>query len=309
MALLKLENVGKRTNGKWTLWDINLEINSGEILGVFGRSESGKTTLGRIVAGVDEPTNGAIFFHDPEFGTFHPSIALSTPACAPDLTAYENLEMFACMWGIPRRKRAKQITFLLELLRLDEYRIARTNTLSAGAMKRLELARALLADSPLVVIDGLIDSLDQDLLEKFWDYLLTLRREEMKSALILTSSSKIAEMCERIAVMHRGRLGFVGRPDDFKRVAGEDMVVLGDVGSPMVKKKIQEQFALIVREEDGFLSFRVSNGERMVGDLLSEFGGNLSCVYLKRPTLDDALDTMSGDKYTVVAGSGGLGVD
>lgn len=301
MALLKLENLGKRINRKWTLWDVNLEINPGEILGVFGRSESGKSMLGRIVAGIDEQTSGSISFRDPEIGTFIPSIALSTPAYAPEFSVYENLEMFACLWGIPGKKRANQISFLLELLKLSEHRDAKPGDLSTGTIKRMELARALLADSPLLIIDGLFDSMDQNILDKLWDYMLAMRRDENKSVMILTASNKIAEMCEKIAVMHRGSVGFVGRPNEFRRMAGEDMVVLGDVGSPLIKKNIQEQFALVVREEDGFLSFRVSNGERVIGDLLAEFGSELSCVYLKRPTLDDALDAMSADTYTVFA--------
>lgn len=293
MALVKLENLGKRKNGKWTLWDVDLEINTGEILGVFGRSESGKSTLGRVISGLEEQTTGGVLFHDPQIGQFVPSMALNDPAFAGELTVYENMEMFAALLEIPRKKRSNEISFLLELMKVSQYRTCRLNTLSDGAIRRLEIARALLADSPLTIIDGLIDYLDKDLLEKLWNHLLILRREEKKSFVILTSSSRIAEMCDRIAIIQNGRIGFVGKADDCRKMAGEDMIVLGEIGDPLVKQNIQEQFALVIREEDGFLSFRVDNAEKTIGDLLGEYGDKLSCVYLKRPTLDDALDSIS----------------
>ena len=151
-----------------------------------------------------------------------------------------------------------------------------------------------MADAPVLVIDCLLDTLDRRVLERLWDYLLKIRREEGKCMIIFTSRGRIAEMCGKIAVMHRGRLMFIGRPDDFRRAAGEDMVVLGDMADPAVKSRISEKLSVVVKEEDGFLSFKVSNGERAITDLLAEFGGELNCVYLKRPTLDDALDVIAG---------------
>ncbi len=107
-------------------------------------------------------------------------------------------------------------------------------------------------------------------------------------------------------MIYRGRIRFIGRPDDFRRLAGEDLVVLGNVNNPLLRNRIQERLSVLIKEQDGFLSFRVNNGERMVGDLLSEFGTDVSCVYLKRPTLEDALNVLSSDTQGVAANIGGL---
>ena len=284
------------------LWEVSLQINAGEIVGILGRSDSGKSTLARILAGLVKPTSGSVSFGDGnQEAAFQMSVALSSPAYAGDLTVYENLDMFARLWLVSGRRRARQIPFLLELLNLTDWRNSQASCLSEGALKRLEIARSLLADSPIVVIDSLLDSLDSEVFEKLWDHLLNLRRNELKSIIVLTTSGKVAEMCPRIAVIHRGRIGFIGRPGDFRRLAGEDVVVLGQVGSPLVKNAIQEQLSVVIKEEDGFLSFRVANGERMVSELLSEFGGDLSCVYLKRPTLEDALNVLASGGGNVTA--------
>ena len=102
-----------------------------------------------------------------------------------------------------------------------------------------------------------------------------------------------------------GKIGFLGRPEDFRRLAGEDVVVLGDMANPLTRSRIAEQLSVVIQEEDGFLSFRVANGERVVGELLSEFGNEMSCVYLKRPTLEDALDVLARGGSSVAAGTGG----
>jgi ABC-type multidrug transport system ATPase subunit len=149
------------------------------------------------------------------------------------------------------------------------------------------------------VIDGLLDSLDPPIREKLWEHLLWLRRERDKSFVVFTSSASVAELCGRLAVIHKGRMVFVGRPDDFRRLGGEDLIVLGDLTSPALRKRVEERLSVVIKEEEGFLSFRVANGEKMVSDLLAEFGSDVDCVYLKRPTLHDALDVLAANSPAV----------
>lgn len=305
MALLTLNNVGLRRGGKWALWDVCLEVEPGEIAVVFGRSGSGKTSLARVVAGLEQPTSGSVF-PDPTDGLAgipHRLVSLASerPAYAPELTVYENLDAFAALWGTPRAKRAKQITSLLELLGLADRRAAVTAGLNPGALRRFEIARALTADCPLIVIDSLLDGLDPDVFERLWEHLLALRRSGTRSVLAATASAKVAETAGRTAVLHRGRVVFDGSPDNLRRLAGEDVVVMGGVEDPSARDRIRDRFSLVIREEDGFLSFRTAGGERIASDLLAEFGSEVSCVYLKRPTLDDALDALAGGAPEVTA--------
>ncbi|MFQ3549998.1 MAG: ABC transporter ATP-binding protein [Armatimonadota bacterium] len=300
MAVLSIQNLKKRMNGRWILWDINLEISSAEIMAVLGKSDSGKTTLAKIIAGLDMADGGDIRILDEDNHQIKCPIALQKPAYVPQLTIYQNLDMFASLWGIPRRIKSKKIPFLLELLNLSDSRSLRPINVSSGALVKLELARALLPESQFVIIDSLLDNLDHNVYEKVWDYILETRRNNGRSYIIFTSNGKVSEMCNRLAVIHKGRFGFIGRPDDLRRLAGEDMVVLTDLHNPLLRNKLQEQFSMVVKEEDGYLSVRVSNGEKALTDLVTEFGSELGCVYLKRPTLEDALDIISNENTSVL---------
>ncbi len=302
MAILSAQNVYMRIGGKYVLWDVSLEIDYGEIVGVFGRSNSGKTVLARILAGYDEPTSGKVTFGPDRMNTAKwVSTALSTPAAAPELTVYENLEMFASLWEVPRKKRGRQIAYLLELLLLAGQRSRRTSELSLGARVRLELARALIADAPLIIVDSLLDFLDPCIREKLWEYFLTLRRNERKSFVIMSSSSRVAELCERIIALNNGRIAYVGCPDGFRNIAGDDIIVLGDLSNTALKNRIAERLSVVIQEEEGFLSFRVAKGDQVASELLAEFGPEVGLVYLKRPTLDDALDVLSSSSTSIVA--------
>jgi len=278
----------------------------GEIVACFGRSGSGKTLLARAIAGLVPLSSGKVEFDDVADGSFsEASLAFSRPGYAGELTVNENLWLFAQISNVPRKYRAKRITFLMEMLQIDGYRSKRTATAPAGVLNRMEIARALLVDAPMILLDGLLETLDPEIYRKLWGYLLSLRRDDERAVLVMTTSGRIAQACDRVLALHKGRMQFIGRPDDLRRLAGQDMIVLGNIGSPSVRRHLQEQFSVVINEGDGFLSFRVSDGDEVVGSLLGEFGSDLGCVYLKRPSLEDALDVVSGGSEAVLVGQFG----
>ncbi len=294
MALMSVNNIGRRIGGRWLLRDVNLVLDQGEALSVFGPSGSGKSLLARIIAGIDAPDKGQVTLKT-EAGVGSVSLALQEHGLASQLTVYENMIFFAELSGLPHRTRARKVSFLLDLMRLTDLRGIKASQISHGAAARLEIARALLPDSSVYVFDSLLDSLSPGLVERLWDHLLALRRDHGAAILIVTASGKIAQMCSKMAVLVGGGVGYFGPPEEFRRMAGDDMVVVGDVKNPFIKNRIREQFAVTVSEEDGFLSFRAGSADKIVADLLSEFGADLGCVYLKRPTLEDALEVSMGD--------------
>lgn len=294
MALMSVNNLGRRIGNRWLLRDVNLELEREEALSVFGPSGSGKSILARVLAGIDIPDRGAVVLK-PEAGVGGVSLALQDFGLAKQLTVYENLIFFAELAGLPHRTRSRKVSYLMDLLRLGDLRSTKASHISNGAAVRVEIARALLPESSVYAFDSLLDMLSPGLVERLWDYLLSLRREHGAAILIVTASGRIAQMCSQMAVLVGGSIGYSGPPEEFRQMAGDDMVVVGDVKNPFIKDRIREQFAMTISEQDGFLSFRAGSSDKVVADLLSEFGADLGCVYLKRPTLEDALEVSMGE--------------
>jgi len=311
MSLVTLNGVSLRTGGKWLLWDIGLSIEPGDLLALFGRCGAGKSTLAKVLAGYLKPTRGSIDWSLSENSDIGRSSRLSqkqqrvgfgfqNPAFAPELTIYENLCFFASLSGLRGHVRSKRVAYLLELVGLASRRNDKPLDLSAGELKRAEIARLFLSESQVTIIDALLDSLERPVLEKVWEHILAQRRDVGRTFVVSTACSHVATLCPRIAVMHRGRIAFVGRPEDFRKLGGEDMLVLTELCSPDLRARIAERLSVVIKEEEGFLSFRVANGEQAISSLLAEFGSEIGCVYLRRPTLDDALDVLERGPDNVV---------
>lgn len=298
MPLLSVKNLSLRNGSRWLLRDVNLELDSGGALSVFGPAGSGKSLLAGVLAGLIQPYKGDIVVASSD-GKVEISAAMQDFGLADELTVYENLMFFAQMAGLPGRLRSKKVSFLVEMLRLGNVRNDRASEISGNTAVRIEIARALIKDSAVYCIDGLLDTLSPETLEHLWDYLLELRRDNGAGLVVMTGSGRIAQMCSQTAVLVNGNIGFFGETEEFRRMAGEDMVVIGNIGSPLVRNRIKEQFAVMVSEEEGFLSFRVANSDKVVADILNEYGSDVGCVYLKRPTLDDALEVSMGSALHV----------
>lgn len=288
-------HVSLALRGRTVLKGINLQIFQGEIFGIYGRSGSGKTSLMRALIGLESPVSGRVSIQteeedDSAWIESIPAAAMQTPAAAPDLTVQENLQLFSRLWGLPRRGRASRIARYLEMLDLTELRGRRSRDLPYGAKLRLELARALLPESLIVMIDSLLETLHGQVRLNVWRHLQAQARSGA-AVIITTSSPREVGMCDRMAVLNHGRLEYVGTPDELLRSAKPDLVVVQAVRPPLVRDKIKEKLAVNVEERDGGLVFSTSDGEAAVREIMSEMGSDVSLIYLRRPDLADVLET------------------
>jgi len=242
---------------------------------------------------LDAPDSGRVAIRtedeDSVWAEAVPSIALQTPGAAPDLTVDENLQLFARLWGIGRKGRSSRIARFREMLELAEQRKRIVRDLSYGERIRLELARALLPESPITIIDSHLETLSERLRRSVWKHLHG--RARAGAAIIVgTASAREAELCERLAVLRKGRLVFVGPPEELTRSVGPEKVVVQAVRPPLVSEKIKEKLGIAVQERDGGVVFATSEGSEAARRILGEMGSDISAVYLRRPSLADALE-------------------
>ncbi|HZR39962.1 MAG TPA: ABC transporter ATP-binding protein, partial [Ktedonobacteraceae bacterium] len=157
--LIKIQHVSKRYRNVNALSDFTLEIPRGTIYGLIGPNGAGKTTLLRILAALIAPTTGQVWFENEELSRSPSAIQRKVGympdffGVYPDLTSTEYLEFYAGIHGIPRHKHKRVIADLLELVDLSTKRDEMVETLSRGMKQRLCLARALVHDPEVLLLD------------------------------------------------------------------------------------------------------------------------------------------------------------
>jgi ABC-2 type transport system ATP-binding protein len=210
--MIKVQNVSKRYRKVNALSELSLEIPQGSVYGLIGPNGAGKTTLLRILAALISPTTGQVWFNGEEVSqsptAIHRRVGYMPDffGVYPDLTSIEYLEFYAGIHGIPRKKRARIITDLLELVDLSSKRDALVETLSRGMKQRLCLARALIHDPDILLLDEPASGLDPRARVELRELLRTL--QGMGKTVIISSHIllELAEMCTDIAIMQGGRL-------------------------------------------------------------------------------------------------------
>lgn len=221
--MIKIQNVWKRYRSVNALSDFSLEIPQGSIYGLIGPNGAGKTTLLRILAALLAPTLGQVWFDGQEVSKA-PSIIQRKVGYMPDffgvypdLTSTEYLEFYAGIHGIPRQKRPRIISDLLELVDLSAKRDALVETLSRGMKQRLCLARALVHDPEILLLDEPASGLDPRARVELRELLRTL--QGMGKTVIISSHIllELAEMCTDVAIVQSGRLVVSGNVDQVSR--------------------------------------------------------------------------------------------
>jgi ABC-2 type transport system ATP-binding protein len=224
--MINIQHIYKRYRSVHALEDLSLEIPQGAIYGLIGPNGAGKTTLLRILGALIPPTTGQVWFGNEEVTQSPSTIQRKVGympdffGVYPDLTSEEYLEFYAGIHGIARRKRASVVSDLLELVDLTPKRDALVETLSRGMQQRLCLARALIHDPDVLLLDEPASGLDPRARVEFRELLRTL--QGMGKTIVISSHIllELAEMCSDIAIIRAGQLVMAGNVEQVTHSLG-----------------------------------------------------------------------------------------
>jgi ABC-2 type transport system ATP-binding protein len=202
---------------------LNLEIHENEIFGFLGPNGAGKTTTIKMLLGLIHPTEGRAWLFDENIG--HREVKnkvgflSETPYFYDYLKGAEFLDFYAQLFNLPEEVRRKRIDELLELVGLSEARSMPLRKFSKGMIQRIGMAQALLNDPELVILDEPMSGLDPLGRKEIRDLILRLKQEG-KTIFFSTHILPDVEMiCDRVGIIHRGRLLDVGRLDEIMKTA------------------------------------------------------------------------------------------
>jgi len=209
-----------------SLKSVNLEIRKGEIFGLLGPNGAGKTTLLNILMGLIIPDSGEIFIKGKRVRrNFDLRMKRIMNMCSglPNfpwcLTVYEILRFYAFLYGVDKREAQARIDYLMEKLELERVRNVRFDELSTGNKQRLSLAKSLLNNPELLLLDEPTIGLDPDISVKIRQFIKEMNREHGITIILTTHYMKEAEeLCDRIAFIKDGRIIAVGTKDYFQGI-------------------------------------------------------------------------------------------
>ncbi|HEX8266427.1 MAG TPA: ABC transporter ATP-binding protein [Pyrinomonadaceae bacterium] len=219
-AAASVRGLSKSFGKATVLEDINFEVNEGESLVLLGASGSGKTTILRIIAGLEEPDTGSVILHGRDV-TSVPArergvgVIFQDYALFPRMTVEKNIS-----YGLRIRKRAKKeiketVDRLIELVRLDEHRKKYPSQLSGGQQQRVAIARTLAYNPQVLLFDEPFGALDAQIRTRLRREIRSLLKEINVPAIFITHDQEEAlELGDRIAVLNAGRLEQIGTPDE-----------------------------------------------------------------------------------------------
>jgi ABC-2 type transport system ATP-binding protein len=214
---------------------VNLSIAPGEMYGLLGPNGAGKTTTIRMITTLLTPATGSVRVFGIDAAA-RPMLVRRVIGYVPqalsadaNLTGIENVELFARLFDVPRRERKRRVTDALDAMGLSEAAGRLAGTYSGGMVRRLELAQSLISAPRLLVLDEPTVGLDPIARGVVWEYIAKLRNEHQMTVLMTTHYMDEADAyCDRISLMHRGKIRITGTPGELRSGLGDD-ATLDDV--------------------------------------------------------------------------------
>jgi len=221
MTQIRLKEIVKRYGETLALDHVNLEVDKGEVLAVLGPNGAGKTTLLKIVAGIEEPTNGEIYYGDlrVEKGysafirqrctmVFQKTVVFNAPV-------FDNVAYGLKIRGLPKNKMEAKVHEALKLVKLEGYKKRLAKKLSGGEQRRLSLARALVLEPEVLLLDEPTADLDPAATSIIEEVIRHMDKETETTILIATHNmAQVGNIAEKVALMRNGKIIEIGPAEE-----------------------------------------------------------------------------------------------
>jgi len=312
----------RRDNGRpaprtLALDGVSFQVNPGEVFGILGPNGGGKTTLFRILSTMLRPSAGGdrsagsanIMGHsvltEPAKVRTQLGVVFQNPSLDGKLTAIENLRHQGRLYGLGGFELSKRIDHWLEYFGLSDRQNEYVERFSGGMRRKLEVAKALLHEPSLLLMDEPATGLDPAARRDLWQKLSELREKKGMTIALTTHLMDEADHCDRLAIICEGKLVAVDTPGNLKARIGGDVVTVepeaagnGD-GADQLASEITERFGpwdegappTVV---DGRVRFEKPDGARVVAEVAAAYPGKIRSLTVGRPTIEDVFLRLTG---------------
>ena len=295
--VVKAEGLRKTFGSLVAVDDISFHVLPGECFGILGPNGAGKTSTIRMIYGFSPMTGGSLSVLGGDVSSGWRAIKARIGVCQqennldPDLTVQQNLEVFARYFDIPKGEARERAAELLSFIALEHRKDSTVTDLSGGMMRRLVLARALINDPELLILDEPTTGLDPQSRHQVWDRLEKLRAQGLSILLTTHYMDEASRLCDRLVIMDHGRILVEGKPLDLVRQhVGHDVI---EVAWPSDALRAYVQSEPVVYEDLGHrIIIYGQESDRMFRTISEEYC-NGGCI-LRMATLEDVFLKLTG---------------
>lgn len=288
----------------------SFEIEDGELFGLLGPNGAGKTTLVRCLANLLIPNDGEIKIFGKSFSkdplSIRRQIGITTGGERTlywKLSGRDNLSFFAALYGLYGKEKEKRIDYLMEFLGLKDFENERVERYSSGMRQKISLARALLHDPKILLLDEPTLGLDPQFSRFIRGFIKEELSERQGKTILLTTHymDEADELCARIAFINKGKIVEINTPSGFKKEIPHKEVLevryLGSINPTGVEQmKSVEKISVTSKDGVSYLKVITPRGEDILADLIELLREEVKIlsIDLKEPTLEDVFIYITG---------------
>jgi ABC-2 type transport system ATP-binding protein len=285
------------------LGGVGFSVARGELFALLGPNGGGKTTLFKILSTLMPPTSGTVWVLGDDLARHvervrqHLGVVFQHPSLDHKLTVLENLYHHGYLYGLSKTELRSRAQAMLTRLGVHERAHDLVETLSGGLQRRVELAKSFLHRPEILILDEPNTGLDPGARRDFMHYLRYLRDQEGVTILLTTHFMEDAERCDRVGILHDGKLVAIGTPEAMKERIGGDIVVLQSPDPHGLQKKLRERFGCESTLVDGTLRVERPRGHEFIRDVVEAFPHDITAASFGKPTLEDVFIHLTLQSY------------
>jgi len=282
--------------------DVTFSVADGEIFGLLGPNGGGKTTLFRILSTLLEPSGGTARVGGHDVATEAAAVraclgvVFQSPSLDPQLTVEENLRYGGNLYGLRGAALETRLREMAEALRVEDRLSDRVKTLSGGLQRRVEIAKSLLPRPRVLLLDEPSTGLDPVARVDLWSILEQLRGRFGMTVVWTTHLMDEAARCDRVAILHHGKLRACDTPEALCATIGADVLTLAGRDADRLAEALQSKFGWAASVQDGMVRVEIPRAHEQVARIVEAFPGEILSVTAGRPTLEDVFVRLTGER-------------
>jgi ABC-2 type transport system ATP-binding protein len=291
-----------RYGQRLALSELDLAISRGEIFAILGPNGGGKTTLFRLLSTLVPMQTGKAAVLGFDLARERQAIrsrigvVFQAPSLDRKLTVAENVDLQGRLYGLSGGLLRERRNELLAQFGLSERAGELTEKLSGGLRRRVEIAKGLVHQPELLLLDEPSTGLDPAARNDLWRYLAELRAAGT-TIVLTTHFLDEAAVADRLAILSEGKLVALGVPEELQASVGGDSITIETDNAAELAAAISRELGLAARELEGTIRLEVPDGHQWIARLVEAFPGRIRAIRLGKPTLEDVFIARTGHRF------------